>query len=184
MGVVKPYFSFPHGVLIETKMGQTMRDELVQRSQRLGPCDRPTKTVDAARMVSKSLLHQADDFLRDLIRRKTGRGGKYTWPALSKAASVVCIKIPLVTNRLFAIHQDASFLAKFAVEKFQPDLLSVRGMSCKISHRAEKMHVITNLQLQLMFCSHCSQALQYAPFTRRGHDEFVRLLLNQGFFKL
>ena len=96
-------------------------------------------------MVSKSLLHQVDDFLRDLIRCKSSWGGKQTWPVLTKAASVVGVKIPLVTNGLFPIHQDASFLSEFAVEIFQPNLLAVRGVRRKITHRAEKMHVITNL---------------------------------------
>ena len=96
-------------------------------------------------MVGESLLHQANHLLCDLIGCEACGGGKRTWPVFAKAATVVCIKIPLASNWLFPIHQDAGFEPEFAVEIFQPNLLAIGCMRCKIPHRAEKMRVITHL---------------------------------------
>ena len=91
------------------------------------------------------LVNQGHDALRGVVRGESHGGRQYAWSLFAKAAPVVGIKIPLSANGFFAIHQQAGFQAEFAVEVFQADLLAIRCVRRKITHRAEKMRVITKL---------------------------------------
>ena len=70
-------------------------------------------------MVRKLLVHELDDILRHCVGCKSGRLGQVFRTLLTKTATVFCIKVPFVTNRVFAFHQNTRFLAHFSVKKLK-----------------------------------------------------------------
>ena len=110
-------------------------------------------------MVRQPLVHQCHHFLGDGVWFKTAGFGQQPRPLFAKAASVVCVKVPLVAQRFFAVHQDAGLLAQLAVEKFQAQLFASTRMLGKVTHGAKEMRVVANLNIQGMGPCHLAQAL-------------------------
>ena len=134
--MVEPHFVLPHRVLVLSELRQALCDEVFQRFQGLGTGHGPLKTLVATWVMCKTLLDQVHHLFGDGVRWEASSGGEMLRPRFSKAASVVMVKVPLSTQRVFAVHQQACFVAHFSVKVFQSQLFSILCMGLEISDRA------------------------------------------------
>ena len=169
--VVEPHVAFPHRVLVFAKKWQALLDKGVQRQQRLRARDRPAKFGHAAGVAGKARVDQRNNGLRGGVGRKS-RGRRHRAGAFgAKRRAVVGVKVPLAAHGRFAVHQDAGFLAQFAVPVFQAQLLAALGVGGKVAHGAEEMQVVAHVHRHLGRKRCAAQVLQHAPVAGRGHHQ-------------
>ena len=182
--VVQPQLAFPHRVLVQPKTGQPGGNELRQCDQCLLARHRPAKGGHRAGVIRKAFVHQRNHLLRDGVRRKPAGRRQQAGALFAKAAAIVVVKVPLITDRFFALHQDAGLVAQLAVKIFQAQLLASLGVLGELAHGAEKVRVVTNLQVKFMLPRHGPQTLQHAQIAWGGHHQLLGLRLHYGLVQL
>ena len=173
--------AFPHGVLVEAKKWQPVLDELAECVQSLLPCHGPTKRRERARVIGEFLIDQLNDVLSDGVGLEACGLRNDAWALLAKTAPVVGIKIPLTAHGFFAVHQNAGFVAKLAVEVLLTELLSALGVLSEVPHGAEKMRVVEQFKRQLVVLCNFTDELQHPPLTRCREHQLLGFELLNGF---
>ena len=153
----------PHGVLPSAKVLQPLVNEMLQRQQRVFACDGPGKVLQRARVFGKAFSNQCDDILRDPVRRKAGswRHGARAFGA--KAFAVFRVIVPLASNGLFPLHQDAVAFAHLAVKELHAQLFFVAGPLGKLGAAAQKVRVSHPAQQDLGLRCGVFDQLLHAP---------------------
>ena len=131
MRMEHPSLILQHGILVVAKEGQTFVDKLLQRRARSfgGYCE--MEGGGGAHMVGEQSLNHSADLLGDGIGRAVkrignddGRIGRF---------AVFAVKVPLVPNRLVAVHKDHVTLAHFTIEIFHPQRFAPSAPGLKIA---------------------------------------------------
>ena len=105
-----------HGILRGAEIHQEIVYEGTERPLGIGAGDGETKVLKLAEIVGKQPLDGVDDIPCYPVRCED----RVSWPQQVRlgGAAVFRVKIPASTDRLFAIHQQASLATHFPVEIF------------------------------------------------------------------
>ena len=160
-----------------------MFNEIGKPGQRLLPVHRKVKALEAAEVPGKALLHQSQHSLRGRIRRKRQRRRRRL-PGWHFAA-VVGVEVPLLADRLIAVHEQAGAPAHITVEELHAQLLAALGPALEISTGTEETIILEDLHGQAQICLPRSQIGEHAVLARPGGDnllgtKFSRRSLNLG----
>ena len=145
-----------------------MRDEVVQRGQRLLARDGPGERLRFSRQLWKHALHGRKHRKRNFVGLKCdGRARPRTWTALSKWQAILLVKIPFATNRLgafaAAFHEVTQLAALLAVEKFHGQRAAILGPGRELRRRCEKVIVRQHGQRNARGTCNALQHFQHAP---------------------
>ena len=180
VGVKKPGFAFPHGVLVQAEAGQPVPDEISQCLQGLRAFNRPPELIDRSGMVCEAPVHQRNDLQGDGIGCEAAWRRYDPWPVFAKAGSVLGVKVPLPADRQLAVHENARFFAHLPVEKLHPQLLAALGVCRKVPHGTEKMRIVANFEHKRVLAGDVAQRIQHTPLAGRCHDQLVRSGAHNG----
>ncbi len=172
--VVQPRLARPHGVLIAAKEWQPLRNENVQRLQRLRASHRPGEARERARMLRKAGLDQGQDLARQHVRLEAGARRQAPRTFGPESCAVVRVEIPLTTDRLALVHEHLVALPQLAVEVLEPQGVAPLGVDGEFAHGIEEMAVLADFQRQPGALDHRLQRLPHAPVARRCHRHSVR----------
>ena len=158
-----------HRILHIPEGGQTRRDKMIERRERIRTRHAPAKRLERAIMRFEPLPYESKNLPRDLVRLEP-RPPRQAQPA-RQGLPVVAIIIPLATRRRVAIHQKSALPPHLAIEELHPQLLASVRPAGKPGAITEKPVIGADFNGHTEFLGQSLHHRQNPKFTRlRQHN--------------